>query len=52
MSALALLSISGHDEYEILLPFDTKLKLIEKNSTDIDKFLQKSKSVDVYEATN
>lgn len=52
MSALALLSISCHNEYEILLPFDTKLKLIEKNFTDIDKFLQKSKSVDVYEATN
>ena len=52
MSVLALLSISGHDEYEILLPFDTKLKLIEKNSTDIDKFLQRSNSVDVYEATN
>ena len=52
MSALALLTISSHDEYEILLPYDTKLKLIAKDSTDINKILQKSKTVDVYEATN
>ena len=52
MSALALLKISPHDEYEILLPFDTKLKLIAKDSKDINKNLQKSKTVDVYEATN
>ena len=39
-------------EYEILLPFDTKLKLIAKDSKNINKTLQQSKTVDVYEATN
>ena len=39
-------------EYEILLPYDTKLKLIAKDSKNIKKTLQQSKTVDVYEATN
>ena len=50
--ALAILFLSQHNEKEILLPHDIKLNLIQKDSTKINTIIQRSKSVDVYEASN
>jgi len=50
--ALALFLISIHNEKEVLLPFDIHLKLIQNQSTKINKNLQSSTTVDIYEASN
>jgi hypothetical protein len=49
--ALALLHLSKHSEYELLLPYDVKMKLIEKNTEKINPKVQKT-NVDVYEINN
>ena len=49
LSALAILFISNCDEYEILLPYDVKQTLVEKNSKHVNPKIQKSKEIDVYE---
>jgi hypothetical protein len=51
--ALAIFLLGkNYEEQEVLLPYDIKLNLIEKNSTKINKKSQHLSSVDVYEASN
>lgn len=50
--ALAILFLSPHNEKEILLPYDIQLNLIQKDSTKINTTIQRSNSIDVYEARN
>ena len=51
LSALAILFISNLNEYEILLPYDIKQTLLEKDSKHVNSKIQKSKEIDIYEIT-
>lgn len=52
LSVLAILFISCCNEYEILLPYDIKQTLVEKNSKHVNSKIQKSKEIDIYEITH